>query len=189
MNVYEQIPVFEGKNFCLRGIMPSDAEDLLQVYSDEKAVPFFNSDNCHGDNFHYTTIECVHEAIRFWLWSYENRYFVRWSIIKKKKGTAVGTIELFHRDSELEDYDNSGLLRLDLRGDYEKADVITEIWELIQESTYELFECDKIVTKVKPFADERIEAVTTMGFKQAHEVLIGDHGEELNDYYVLKKKV
>ena len=62
-----------------------DSEDLLEVYSDKNALPFFNSDNCHGDNFYYQTIERMNEAIDFWLDSYENKWFVRWTIIDKKK--------------------------------------------------------------------------------------------------------
>lgn len=29
MNIYEQIPTFEGENFSLRGLLPTDAEELL----------------------------------------------------------------------------------------------------------------------------------------------------------------
>ena len=34
-----------------------DCDDLLEVYSDEAAVPLFNNDNCKGDDFHYKTKE------------------------------------------------------------------------------------------------------------------------------------
>ena len=77
MDVFKALPVFDGARFALRGVQKSDAADLLKVYSDERAVPFFNGDNCHGDDFHYTTIERMNEAVAFWLFSYENGYFVR----------------------------------------------------------------------------------------------------------------
>lgn len=51
MNVYEKCPVLESENFLLRKVCLEDSDDLLKVYSDEKAVPFFNGDNCHGDDF------------------------------------------------------------------------------------------------------------------------------------------
>ena len=57
MDVYKNLPAFASAHFLLRGVTMADAEDLLKVYSDEKAVPFFNGDNCHGDDFHYTTLE------------------------------------------------------------------------------------------------------------------------------------
>ena len=53
-NPYEKCPVYENENYLLRMVRKEDKEDLLKVYSDEKAVPFFNSDNCGGDDFHYT---------------------------------------------------------------------------------------------------------------------------------------
>lgn len=51
MNVYEKCPVFESEKYLLRMVEQGDAADLLSVYSDEKAVPIFNSDNCNGDYY------------------------------------------------------------------------------------------------------------------------------------------
>lgn len=187
MNVYEKLPVFEGESYMLRGALESDAQDLLKVYSDKKAVPLFNGDNCHGDDFHYTTIERMKEAVNFWIWSYKNGYFVRWVIVQKSSGCAVGTIELFHRDSEKDYFDNCGLLRIDLRSDCERAEVIEEIISLIKDLTFDLFYCDKIATKVKPFAAERKKAVTASGFIYSSQPLVGNGGETYSDYYVLTK--
>lgn len=72
--------------------------DMLKVYSDQLAVPFFYSDNCHGDIFHYVTIEQMKDAILFWIMENERKGFVRWSIIDKEKNIVIGTIELFHRE-------------------------------------------------------------------------------------------
>ncbi|MCI8413784.1 MAG: hypothetical protein HFE47_06825 [Clostridia bacterium] len=41
MNVYQSYPVFENFLFCLRLLENDDTDDLLKVYSDERAVPFF----------------------------------------------------------------------------------------------------------------------------------------------------
>ena len=38
-------------------------KDILKIYSDKNALPFFNSDNCHGDNFYYPTKEKMDSAI------------------------------------------------------------------------------------------------------------------------------
>ena len=185
MDVYKNFPVLESENFIIREVRISDAYDLLQVYSDEKAVPFFNGDNCHGDDFYYTTIERMQEAVKFWLWSYDNGYFVRWSVSDKKKGIVIATVELFHRDDEFEVYGNSGLLRLDLRSDYEKESVIKELLTLLIKPVYDLFG-DKIVTKVRSFATERLNAVKNLGFILPEQALKGQNGEEFNDYFVLK---
>ena len=96
---YEKCPVFENDNYCLRLIDASDAQDLFLVYSDEKAVPYFNSDNCNGDTFHYTPPEHMQGAIAAWQQEYSNHGFVRWTILDKKTQHAVGTIELFRRSS------------------------------------------------------------------------------------------
>lgn len=44
LDVYDKIPTMESDKFLLREIEDTDAEDLLKVYSDEAAVPLFNSD-------------------------------------------------------------------------------------------------------------------------------------------------
>ena len=90
MNIYESCPVLQGERFLLRPVEAADCADLLAVYSDERAVPFFNGDNCNGDDFHYTTPERMAEALRFWIWSYENGWFVRWAIVDRGSGRAVG---------------------------------------------------------------------------------------------------
>ena len=53
MGVYEKCNVIENENYILRLVEAEDCEDLLKVYSDKNALPFFNSDNCDGDNFYY----------------------------------------------------------------------------------------------------------------------------------------
>ena len=66
MNPYEKCPIFENENYLMRLVEAGDAPDLFLVYSDEKAVPFFNSDNCNGDTFHYTAMEHMQGAIQAW---------------------------------------------------------------------------------------------------------------------------
>lgn len=82
-DVYENCPAFENDKFLLRFSQLDDAEDLVSVYSDKNALPFFNSDNCHGDNFYYPNEDRMRQAIKFWLSSYSSKWFVRWTIIDK----------------------------------------------------------------------------------------------------------
>ena len=77
MNVYQFCPEIQNGNFLFRLVQSSDVYDLLKVYSDVKAVPLFNSDNCHGDDFHYTTLERMRSALDFWQEAYKNGWFVR----------------------------------------------------------------------------------------------------------------
>lgn len=184
VNPYEKCPIYENDNCLLRFVEASDAPDLLRVYSDEKAVPYFNSDNCDGD-FHCTLLEHVQGMIEAWQWEYKRKGFVRWSIIDKKIQRAVGTIELFHRQSE-DYFDHCGILRLDLGSDYERKEHIFEILSLIIHPAFELFDCRMIATKVPQFASERKQAVEQLGFIASDEKMIGGHdGKIYMDYYVL----
>ena len=186
MNIYESCPVLQNARYRLRLVEQDDCEDLLKVYSDPQAVPLFNSDNCHGDDFCYTTKERMAKAIDFWLFSYEYRYFVRWSIIDISTGEAVGTIELFRRDSE-DAFTDTALLRLDLRSDYEREDAIGELLSIITESACELFECASITTKAASLASVRRAALQRFGFQESSDVLRGDDGTEYRHYWVYRK--
>ena len=185
VNPYEKCPIYENENYLLRLVETSDASDLLQVYSDEKAVPYFNSDNCNGDDFHYTTLERMQSAIGFWLWAYQDKGFVRWAVIDKNARQAIGTIELFNRQAQ-DYFNNCGLLRLDLRSDYERTECIREILSLIVPPAFELFVCRMIATKIPPFATRRRDAAEQLGFTASEEKMIGgDDHKAYTDYFVL----
>lgn len=187
-NVYKNCPEFENDRYLLRLVNICDADDLLKVYSDKKAIRFFNSDNCGGDDFYYSTKERMSEAIEYWLWEYSRKGFVRWSVIDKVANEAVGTIELFHRKSK-DYFDKCGLLRLDLRSDYETEEAIISILKLIVKPTFSMFNCTMIATKAISSAKNRTTALQTMGFGLCDAVLVGHDGTQYKDYYVLKKSV
>lgn len=149
-------------------------------------MPFFNSDNCGEDDFHYTTEKRMEQAIEYWLWEYSRQGFVRWTIVSKVANEAIGTIELFHREAS-DYFTNCGLLRLDIRSDYEILGEITNILELIIEPTYTLFHCNKIATKAIASATERIKALNDLSFELPDEKLIGHDGTKYDSYFVLKR--
>ena len=182
MNVYENCPVLSSPRLTLRLVEKEDAPALLKVYSDGRAVPLFNSDNCNGDTFHYTTLQRMEQAIDFWLRSYrEWRCFVRWTILAQ--GEAIGTVELFHRQAE-DAFNHHGLLRIDLRPDYEKESILRELLDLLHSHAYQLFDCGILATKAPAFAAERIAALTGCGYIRSANCIIGHDGTEYGDYWV-----
>lgn len=186
-DVYENCPVIESDCFCLRLIEEADAVDLLETYSDKNALPFFNSDNCNGDNFYNETTEGMLEAIKCWLWEYERRGFVRYAIIEKSSNQAIGTIELFNRKAE-DSFNNCGLLRLDVKSSCENQEIIFEILSIIVNATYDLFNCTMIATKAPIYAVERIQALKRLGFEKSDQYLVGQHdNRRYYDYWVIKK--
>ena len=181
-NVYEECPKLENDKFLLRFIEETDMEDLLKVYSDKNALPFFNSDNCDGDNFYYATLDRMKSAYDFWVYSYREKWFVRWSIVDKKTNEVIGTIELFKRSSD-DETDGMGTLRLDVRSDYEKGDSLKSILEVIVPNAYDLFDTDTILTKIPNYAIERAAAAKSLGFEKRDIILIGDDGEAYTGYW------
>lgn len=184
MNIYESCPVLESEKFLLRLSEEKDCADLLKVYSDRNALPFFNSDNCDGDNFYYETAERMAEAFGFWKLSYENGWFARLSIIDKAASSAVGTVELCLRVSE-DAFHNMGILRVDVRSDYETEDVLYEIISLIAPRMADMLGCSGVLTKAPLYAVERIKALQRAGFTKSEHLLVGKTGYAYDGYWTL----
>ena len=180
MNIYEECPSVENERFFLRSVKEQDCEDLFRVYSDRNAVPLFNSDNCHGDDFYYKTPKRMLQGIRMWLQSYAQRQFVRWSIVDKCAGCAIGTIELFCREAEKREI----VLRLDLRSDYEREEPIAAILAMLFPQVYGWFACERLITKAIPMAGSRIRVLKQMGFAPREAPLIGHDGTAYGEYWV-----
>ena len=185
MNIYKNCPVLENEKFLLRLVENRDCEDLLKVYSDKNALPFFNSDNCDGDNFYYATKGRMTEALDFWNFSYENGWFARLSIVDKSVLSVIGTIELCLRVSG-DDFNNMGILRVDVRSDYERAEILYDIIALITPHSSEMLGCDGILTKAPIYAVERIEALQKVGFTKSEYLLVGKTGYAYDGYWTMK---
>lgn len=177
-NIYEKCSTYKGRVITLRQTSMEDAEELLKCYSDEKSVPFFNSDNCNGDDFHYTTTERIKQAIDFWNFSYKNKYFVRWTVILNNTNEKAGTIEMFHRIAD-DEFNHYGLLRIDLQSKCETQEVISDILDIANDNFYEVFDVEAILIKAIPDADERITSLAKNGYKALNRKFI-----IYDDYFV-----
>ncbi len=180
-NVYKDCPIFKNDCITLKQTTMEDADELLKCYSDKEAVKFFNSDNCNGDDFHYVTVERMKKAIDFWKFSYENKYFVRWTIVLNDTNEKIGTIEMFHREAE-DEFNHYGVLRMDLQSKYEKQKYIDNILEIVNNNFFEIFSVDHILTKAIPNASERIESLKKNFYVQLNRKMI------IYDNYFVRKK-
>ena len=185
MNIYNACPTIENDRYTIRLFDNNDCDDLLKVYSDKNALPFFNSDNCDGDNFYYATKERMAEAISFWKMAYDNGWFVRLSIIDKAISSVIGTVEMCLRVSE-DDFNNMGILRVDVRSDYEREDVLYDIFSLITPKLEEILGCKGVLTKAPIYAVERIKAIQKVGFSKSEQLLIGKTGYAYDGYWTIK---
>ena len=181
-DIYATCPTLENARFQLRQLRAEDAGDLLAVYSDKAALPYFNSDNCHGDIFYYPTPERMAQAVQFWLDSYANRWFVRWAIIDRAADRAIGTIEGFRRGADGH-FGDVGVLRVDVGSAYENTDDLAGVLALIVPPSFDGFDCDEIITKSPAYAVDRVAALQRLGFTPAQHTLVGEGGREYGDYW------
>lgn len=188
MKLYGAYTAFENAAYLLRPVEERDAADLLEVYGDKNALPFFNSDNCDGDNFYYDTPEQMENALRFWKQSYENGWFIRWAIVDRAVSKAVGTVEACQRVSQPDDpFNGAGILRIDVKSGYETEDVLAQVGGLIVPTVFEGFGCGSIITKAPIYAVERIRAVRRLGFLKSEHLLIGKTGYAYDGYWALAR--
>lgn len=186
MSIYSVCPAFESERFTVRLIQDEDCDDLLSVYSDKKALPFFNSDNCNGDNFFYATKERMYEAISFWKTAYDNGWFARLSIVDKSVSGVIGTVELCLRVSE-DAFNHMGILRVDVRSDYEREDFLYGIFSLITPELEEILGCKGVLTKAPIYAVDRINAIRKAGFTKSEYMLIDNNGHTYDGYWTLNR--
>jgi [ribosomal protein S5]-alanine N-acetyltransferase len=179
-DVYSICPTYKGNTITLRQTKLEDAAGLLTCYSDQKAVPLFNSDNCHGDDFYYQTMERMKQAIEFWDFSYGKKYFVRWTIIENITDATMGTIEMFHRIAE-DEFNHFGVLRIDLQSQYEKKEYIDDILAIANQCFFADFNVESILTKAIPSAFERISALRNKGYLPLNRKFM-----VYDDYFVRK---
>ena len=182
MNIYESCPALESKKYIIRLFKDEDRDDLFKVYSDKNALPFFNSDNCDGDNFYYSTKERMSETLAFWHMSYENGWFARFSIVDKATSSIIGTIELCLRVSD-DAFNYMGVLRVDVRSDYEEETALYDIFTLVTPNLDDMLGCKGVLTKAPIYAVERIKAIQRVGFTKSGHLLIGKNGYAYDGYW------
>lgn len=172
----------ENTRFRLRSLHKDDAEDLLQVYSDLYALPFFNSDNCDGDIFYYPELQKMKEAVHFWLQAYANGWFYRYTVEDKYSGKAIGTVEICRRVSN-DAFNGMCILRIDLGSRNEKADTIGSILELAKPLIREKTGTDRVLIKGPVYAIERLKALEQAGYSLSNETLVGKNGHPYFRYF------
>ena len=160
-NPYKNCPSFESKHFMLRLVQIEDADDLIICYSDPKAQVLFNIDNFPAD-CRYKTVEEMLGCIDFWLTEYAGEAYIRFCIVDKSSGKAVGTIEMFGMVGAYKV--DPGILRIDIASNYEHTPYLDELLNICSENFYDLFGVSNIVTKAIPQANNRINALTAAGF-------------------------
>ena len=146
MDVFTVCPEYETEHFKIRKLETGDAEGLFSCYSDPEAARYFNGDCC-GDDFYYTDKEKFRECVEYWLSRYEARDFVRWSIFDKGTGLLVGTIEVCPSLKYAVDGKMMGILRIDLKSEYEQWPVLKELTDILVCHIYEDFEVTSIIMK------------------------------------------
>lgn len=153
-NIYEHCPTYETESFILRLVKLEDAEDLLSCYSDKNNAEKFNADFCTSD-FYYATVEEMENCIKFWLEEYQKQYYVRFAIIPKSKGKAIGTVEVFGGEA--------GVLRIDLSSEYNTEKSFVEIIKLTIEQFVDDFEIESVKIKTSNIP-EKIKCIENFGF-------------------------
>ena len=179
MDVFTVCPEYETDHFKIRKLEAGDVEGLFPCYSDPEAARYFNGDCC-GDNFYYTDKEKLRECVEYWLSRYEARDFVRWSIRDKETESLIGTLEVCPSLKYAVDGRKMGILRIDLKSEYERWLVLKELMDVLIWHIYEDFEVASIIMKIQKDAGERQKLIKEYQFVDAKE----ECNISLEDYYI-----
>lgn len=152
---------------------------MFSCYSDPDAARFFNGDCC-GDDFYYTDLEKFKECVESWLERYEVQDFVRWSIFEKATDYLIGTIEICPSLKYAADGKRMGNLRIDLKSDYERQEVLNELMSILIEHAYDDFQVSSLLMKIQKDAVERQKLIKTYQFVTAKD----ECNISFEDYYI-----
>ena len=179
MNVFSVCPEYETEHFKIRKLKAEDADELFLCYSDPEAARFFNGDCC-GDDFYYTDKDKFRECVKYWLSRYEARDFVRWSIQDKDTKSLIGTVEVCPSLKYAVDGKMMGILRIDLKSEYEYWTVLKELMDVLVCHIYKDFEVVSIIMKIQKDAVGRQKFLKEYQFVNAKE----ECNISLEDYYI-----
>ena len=94
----------------------------------------------------------------------------------------IGTVELRLRVSD-DEFNHMGVLRVDVRSDYEKETVLYDIFALVTPKLDEMLGCKGVLTKAPIYAVERIKAIQRAGFTKSEHLLMGKNGYAYDGYW------
>lgn len=179
INPFIICPIYETKHFTLRKLEENDCEKLFPCYSDVKAAKFFNGDNC-GISFFYDDLKEFKLCVDYWLKAQNIHDFIRFTIIDKAEEELIGTVEICPSNKYSYEGKKVGVLRLDIKSEYETKVYIDELFETLINNLYKDFTVDFLITKAIPEANVRLSTLKENNFAQ----IINGEVVPFEDYYV-----
>ena len=169
---YANCPEFDTEHFHLRQVREDDAEELLEsFYGDLSGWMFYGNSMCKSIFAgRYATLEEMKKCIRSWLKEYANRYYIRFTVLDKKAGKAVGTIEVFDNIHSEKKWKTGAVkhgfvLHIDFAVTCETKEYISEILALADKEFFRLFGFEYLLIRAVPEAKERIAALTAARYE------------------------
>jgi RimJ/RimL family protein N-acetyltransferase len=163
---YKKCPEFYTEHFHIRQIHEDDAEDLLCFYGDLSGWIFYGNNWSNGIfSSEHPTVEEMRNCIRSWLSVYQNKFYIRLTVLDKAADKPVGTIEIF---DNLDRAKRGAALHIDLSAPYETQAHITELLMLADNGFQNIFGFKYLIVQAVPAAAERLAVLRSAGY-QAYE--------------------
>lgn len=185
INPFETCPVYETEKLIFTKIKLEDAIDLFEVYSDLVTRHHMNNDNCGGE-WQCNTIEIIEQGIKSWEQEYLDKFYIRWTVTLKSINKAIGTIELAPVPNISRFFDgncNTGILRVDIKSNFETEDIFTEIYSMVKNQMFSDFQIKKIITKCNVEEEQRVFGLKRCKFQKLEDYKIIPY----KNYYITKR--
>lgn len=156
-NLFINCPVYEAEQLRFRKVSLEDTQQLFQVYKDPITLAHMNNDNC-GGKWPCHSPEVVRAGIQGWEREYDERFYIRWTIVNTLTQECIGTLELAPYPNTTRFFDGqcqSGILRVDVKSDLEKAEIFQAIFKMSIKHMFLDFDLQYILTKCRPEESQR----------------------------------
>ena len=176
---FETFPVLETRRLILRELNPADAEELFNIFSDNKLTEFYDLDT-------FTSLAQAEKLIERHSDRFANKSGLRWGIVRKESNSVIGTCGLnLHRHSV------SGEIGYELARQYWRRGIMTEALRSVIDFGFEMQGLNRIQALVIIGNTASENLLLKLGFQE--EGLLRDYGffkgefHDLTCFSILRK--
>jgi len=82
--MFNEFPILETERLLLRELTESDANDIYEIFSSEEVTKYYGM-------YAFKEIDEIKKMIRFFIDGFKEERQIRWCIVEKASGKAIGT--------------------------------------------------------------------------------------------------
>ncbi len=153
--IFKSFPTLETERFILRQVKESDYSYIYDIYSEEEAVKYQQTNPM-------TTIEQAKKSVEAFLKGFNEKRFIRWCIAEKETDKVIGLITLNNFDKN----NSSATIGYMLNKKYWRKNIMSEAGEKVINYGFKTSNLHRIEASIHPDNIASIKLCSKLGFER-----------------------